>query len=182
MKSIIITLSLFAFSLSGISQTSTAIYGPGFTSEGCYGGEVLKCGTVDDPTFRSINFSRRNLMTIGLTTANITSIGVSSLMLINGKQSNLPYYIGIGTGLAQTTYGVISTIQSGPYLLGSSYLGNDRFGKVNIGIGAVTTLFNTFGLVRNIQKKRNNNLTVNLFSFQEENQGASMGFTLIKKF
>ncbi|MFT5860347.1 MAG: hypothetical protein ACI865_002457 [Flavobacteriaceae bacterium] len=182
MKSIIITLSLFGFSLLGISQTSTAICGPEFAPGGCYGGEVLTCGTVDDPTFRFNNFSRRNLMTIGLTTANMTSIGFSSLMLINGKQSNLPYYIGIGTGLAQTTYGVMSTIQSGRYMIRPSHLGNSRFGKVNIGIGAVTTLFNTFGLVRNIQKKRNSNLSVNLFSFQEEDQGASMGFTLIKKF
>ncbi|MFT5780016.1 MAG: hypothetical protein ACI837_002977 [Crocinitomicaceae bacterium] len=188
MKSILITTVILLLSFMSMSQKEAIT--PSIAVGGC--SPELTCGTGGGGFLNSNGFSSFDgKMTLGLSTLNLSSLGVSTIFMATGNRSNLPYIAGMSTGLAQTGYGIYQAVQlnrinysnnGGDYFIQPYDPNTRRRAGINVGIGAVTTLINTFGLIRNIHLKKRDDLNWNVFGSQENDGSLSLGFNVIKRF
>ena len=104
---------------------------------------------------------------------------VGAMHLNNNRTGIALPIIGIGTGIGQATLGAFN-MRNYQY----NSINHKRLAMINVGLGTLTTLFNTYVLVNSIKnRKPNSDLTWNVYGHQNPfNNQFAMGISINKQF
>ncbi len=198
MKSLITVIAIVAVFNGFSQQTAPTITSKFETNQYQYPicGYGDWCGTEDYPMKCGFGFGLGlgiDLFdpTVTLTNLNTHSLVLSSMFMIADWNSPVPYYIGLTTGIAQAGYGVHQFIRSGNQYGGGCYdiayypqidQRMRRKSYVNMGVGAISTLVNAFGLGRYYFKRQNRAIQLGLYTPPTADGGTAIGLSFVKQF
>ncbi|MCH2225019.1 MAG: hypothetical protein MK066_09650 [Crocinitomicaceae bacterium] len=129
------------------------------------------------------------LTTSILSGLNLSSIAINGYQMKNNSFNLTLPIIGIGTGIGQVITGVVYYRNElydyyyGYYGYNDYHQFNNRVSMMDIGLGTLSTAFNTYALIRAIKGRKNrSDLSWNIFGYKNpQNQQLSMGFTFRKQ-
>lgn len=125
---------------------------------------------VSDPEFE--------LGTALLGGVNATMITLNAIDLGRGRPNRIKGSIGLATGVASATLGVMKYDMDGTY---QNNRRNQTLSLINIGIGTATTLLSGYSLIKKPDPLPED-MSLNLYSYPTMENSTGVGFSLSKRF